>query len=405
MIGFWISAVVILAATLAVLLRVMLRGRGGSAAAGGELAVYRDQLAEVERDLERGVLAEDQADAARLEIKRRILAASEADTAAAAAARPVPPTLRGAALTAIGLLLPVGSLGLYLVLGSPTVPDQPLSARQSAAPAVAGERNEMAELTDRLAAQLEKDPSRPDGWLLLGRSYRTIEKYAKAADAFLRALDLTDRDPNILSEYGELLMLAHAGQVSEPALAAFREARDRDPTEPLARFYLGVARAQQGDALAALQEWIDLIAVSPAGAPWLADVQARIREVAAETGIDVASITPSAGLPPPPAPPEMAGGTPGMTPVPSVPPSVPPAGTAALPAPSAEDVKAASEMTAEDRQEMIRSMVEGLAARLEDEPDAAVGWRRLARAYQVLGEAEKAEEALARAEAAEKKAP
>ncbi len=403
MIGFWVAAVAILAAVLGSLLWVLLRGRSAPAT-GGELAVYRDQLAEVERDLERGVLAEDQAEAARLEIKRRMLAASEADTEASKTARPVPPSVRGAALTAIALLIPVGSLGLYLVLGSPGAPDLPLAERRDRAPAVAEgtpeQHQEMADLTARLAAQMEKDPSRPEGWLLLGRSYRTLEQYDNAAAAFRRALDLTGRVPAILSEYGELLVLAQEGEVPDTALAAFREARDRDPTEPRARFYIGVAKAQQGDVRAALQEWIDLVAVSPAGAPWLPDVRGRMQATANQAGIDLASLSPSEDLPEPP-PPMEAPQAPGMPPTSG---GQPPA-AAMGPGPSAEDMEAASEMTPEERQSMIRGMVEGLAARLEENPDDPAGWRRLARAYQVLGEPEKAEEALARAEAAEQGKP
>lgn len=397
MIGLWIGVAVLLAAVLAALLWGLLRKRPDAVPEGGELAVYRDQLSEVERDLERGVLAEDQAEAARLEIKRRMLAAAEADAAAASAARPVPPGLRGAALTAMVLIVPLGSLGLYLYLGSPGVPDLPLAQRERAAPAVAdGGQHEMADLTERLAAQLEKEPDRPEGWLLLARSYRTLENYAKAGEAFQRALQLTGRDPSILAEYGELLIIAHEGQVSEPALDVFLEVRDVDPTEPRARFYIGLAKAQQGDARAALQEWVDLVAVSSAGAPWLNEVRRQMQTLASQAGIDVASISPSDGLPKPPPAPQVAMPAPGDTV-----PAAPPAGSAGMSGPSAEDMEAAAEMTPEDRQAMIRSMVEGLAARLEENPDDAAGWRRLARAYQVLGEAEKAQEALARAEAAE----
>lgn len=399
MIALWIAAAVLLAAVLAVLLRVLLRGGSRDVAADNDLAVYRDQLAEVERDLDRGVLAADQAEAARTEIKRRMLAAAEVDAAVAESARPVPPTLRGAVITAIVLLIPVGSLGVYALLGSPAAPDMPFAARSDRVPALADAeaQHEMAGLAERLAAQMEQDPSRPEGWLLLARSYRTMERYGDAVNAFEQAAGLMDRDPAVLSEMGETLILAHDGQVPKPALVLFREALDKSPAEPRARFYLGVAKTQQGDPRGAVQEWLDLLAVTPAGAPWAADVQGQIQAVASENGIDVAAMSPSPGLPEPPAPPV-------ATAPPVEAPAAPPSG-AVLPAPSREDMEAASEMTPEERQDMIRSMVEGLAARLEDEPDDAAGWRRLARAYQVLGETEKAKDALARAEAAEAKKP
>ncbi len=395
MIGLWIAAAVIVAAVLGALLRTLLLGGRSELAADNDLAVYRDQLAEVERDVERGILAEDQAEAARTEIKRRMLAAADADAAVAASARPVPPALRGAVITAIAILIPAGSLGIYTLTGSPSAPDMPLASRGDRAPAMAEAeaQHEMAGLTERLAEQMEKDPNRPEGWLLLARSYRTMQRYNDAASAFGKAAELTDRDPAVLSEMGEALILGEGGKVPETALKLFREGVDKSPTEPRSRFYLGVAKAQQGDPKGAVQEWLDLLAVSPPDAPWAADVQGQIRVVAAENGIEVAAMTPSPGLPEPPAAPVVT------APAPQAP-MAPPFG-AALPAPSNEDMKAASEMTPEERQQMIRSMVEGLAARLEDEPGDAAGWRRLARAYQVLGETEKAKDALARAEKAE----
>jgi len=233
----------------------------------------------------------------------------------------------------------------------------------------------MERLTARLAQQMEKQPDRVDGWLLLGRSLRTLENYDEASRAFERALALTGRAPDVLSEYGEILVLAHGGRVAEPARRVFEETLRAAPAEPRARYYLGLAKAQQGDPRAALQDWVDLIAVSPPDAPWLADIRREIQGVATAAGIDAETLAPSAGLSAP-----------------------------AAPGPSAEDAKAAAEMSPAERDAMIRGMVEGLAARLEDQPGDADGWRRLARAYEVLGEPEKAKDALAQAEAAERKA-
>ena len=374
----WIAAGGLIALTLAALLGAFLRARPSAAARGDyDLAVYRSQLDEVERDVERGILAPDLAEATRLEIKRRMLAAAggaDPQTVAPAAGT-VAPAWRGAMLALMVVLVPAASIGLYLLVGSPTVPDQPLAARSVATRTAAQERAEMERLTARLAQQMEKQPDRVDGWLLLGRSLRTIANYDEAMRAFERALALTGRAPDVLSEYGELLVLAHGGRVAEPARRVFEETLKAVPTEPRARYYLGLAKAQQGDPRAALQDWVDLIAVSPPDAPWLADIRREIQGVAAAAGIDAKTLAPRTGLSAP-----------------------------AAPGPSAEDAKAAAEMSPAERDAMIRGMVEGLAERLKDQPDDADGWRRLARAYEVLGEPEKAKDALAQAEAAEKKA-
>lgn len=390
MIALWIAVALLLGLTLLVLVGTLLRARPAAPSRRDyDMAIYRDQLGEVERDVERGVLAADQAEAARLEIKRRMLAAADGAPEAPSAGA-VPPAWRGAILALIVVLVPAGSLGVYMMLGSPGLPDLPLAERHGEGRADPAQQAEMERLTARLAAQMEQQPDRVEGWMLLGRSLRTLEKYGEAAKAFERALALTHRAPEVLSEYGELLVLAQDGRVPDPAIKAFEEVLAADPTEPRARFYLGMAKAERGDAAGAVQAWIDLLAVSPPDAPWLTDVRRHIRLTAEAAGLDATIVKPSPGLPAPSA-------------ATAVRPSGPPGG-AAMPGPSAEDLKAAEQMSSEDRQAMIRSMVERLAERLQDNPDDAAGWRRLARAYEVLGEADKAKDALARAEAAEKKA-
>jgi len=370
----WIAVAALIALTLAALLAALLRARPPAVSrADYDVVVYRSQLDEVERDLDRGILAPDLAEAARLEIKRRMLAAA-GDAAAPPPGGSGAPAWRGATLALLVVLVPVASIGLYLGLGSPGMSDRPLAARTEATRTAAHEEAEMARLTARLAQQMERQPDRVDGWLLLGRSLRTLGQYDDAARAFERALALTGRAPDVLSEYGELLVLAHGGRVAEPARRAFDEVLRAAPDEPRAHYYLGLAKAQAGDARGALQAWVDLIAVSPPDAPWVADVRREIRGVAEAAGIDAGTLAPSPDLP----------------------------GSAVTDL-GEEDMRAAEGMSAEERDAMIRAMVEGLALRLEDEPDDADGWRRLARAYQVLGEPDKARDALRRAEAAEKK--
>jgi cytochrome c-type biogenesis protein CcmH len=378
----WIAAGGLIALTLTVLLIGLLRARPSATARGDyDVAVYRSQLGEVERDVERGILAPDLAEAARLEIKRRMLAAAGGvglQSAVASPAGTVAPAWRGAMVALVVVLVPVASIGLYLLVGSPGLPDRPLASRTLATWTAGQEQAEMERLTARLAEQMEKQPDRVDGWLLLGRSLRTIENYDEAARAFERALALTGRAPDVLSEYGEILVLAHGGRVAEPARRVFEETLMAVPAEPRARYYLGLAKAQQGDPRAALQAWVDLIAVSPPDAAWLTDIRREIQGVATASGIDAKTLVPSAGL-------SASAATP------------PP------PGPSVEDVEAVAGMSAAERDAMIRGMVEGLAERLKDEPDDADGWRRLARAYEVLGETAKARDAIRRAEAAEKK--
>lgn len=378
---FWIVAAVLVVVTLAVLLWPLIVGRAAPVAGRAEfdLAVHRDQLAEIERDLARGLFDDAEAEAARTEIRRRALAAAEAAETEAVETEATG-LRRRAGLAALAVLIPLGAMSTYMALGAPGIPDAPLASRPAPAATADGHTGDTGNMVARLAAQLERNPGDVQGWLLLARSFSTMERYADAARAYARAIDSGGASAAVRAEYGESLVMAAAGSVPDRAAEIFRAVVAEDPTEPRARFFLGLFKVQRDDLAGALQEWVDLRAVTPPGAPWMAEVEGRIAAAASALGRDPASLAPTPGLP------EIVRRQDG-----------PPAG--APPMPSAEDVKAASEMSAEDRESMIRGMVEGLAARLEDQPDDRDGWLRLARAYEVLGEPGKAAEARARAAA------
>lgn len=381
----WIAALVLTAATLAVLVVPLLRRDAASVPARSEfdMAVYRDQLAEVDRDVERGLLDPGQADAARLEVKRRMLAAAGEPSTSRPEPRPgsFRSRRRVVSVILVSVIVPAAAFGLYLVLGMPRIPDQPLAARQgpvqtAESPADGSVSSEMTmeEAVARLADRLEANPGDLRGWLLLGRSYLSMERYADAVEAYGQAFRLAPGRADVASAYGEALVAAADGEVTSDAKEAFSAAATQDPLDPRARYYLALHGAQQGDAKGALQGWVDLVAISPPDSPWLRVVNQQIARAAEELGVEPASIKPSAE-------------------------AQALAEAAALPAPSQADRDAAAAMSEQERETMVRSMVDRLASRLEAEPDDLAGWQRLARAYEVLGEAEKAKEARARAEA------
>jgi cytochrome c-type biogenesis protein CcmH len=258
------------------------------------------------------------------------------------------------------------------------------------------------QLVARLLKRLEADPNNVDGWVLLGRTYLTIGKFEGALAAYRKAMEVGNRHPEIVTDYAEALVLSGKGQVGPEAQGLFEDIAEADPYNPRAGYYLGLGLAQRGNLKAALQAWVDLRAVSPPGSPWLEMVDLQIARAAEDLQVAPWSVKPSAKalalaktMPAPAAPAAME--TPGAT---SARPSAP---STQPPGPSAEDVKAASGMSAADRQTMIRTMVQRLADRLQENPDDLSGWQRLARAYEVLGETEKAKDAHARVEALAKK--
>ncbi|HLB79681.1 MAG TPA: c-type cytochrome biogenesis protein CcmI [Dongiaceae bacterium] len=352
----WIVVALMTAATLAIVLVPLLRARRAAVAgrAAYDLRVYRAQLKEIDRDLERGLLGEAEARAARLEIERRMLAAADAGDGAPAGGTQLESRVRAAAAIALAAALPFGAVMLYLALGTPGAPDLPLAARQTeqpADPAMAA----VAEMVERLALRLEETPDDAEGWARLGRSYLVLGRYAESVSAYERAMKLTGDRPDLAGEYGESLVLLHDGQVSAVARQAFETALAGDPGEPRSRYYLALGAAQAGDLQAALDGWVALAKDAPPDAPWLAAVRARIDDVAGQLGVDVATLAP-----------------------------------APAPAPSSDA----------DQAQMIRGMVDGLAARLAANPRDLDGWLMLARSYRVLGEPDKAQGALQSASAA-----
>ena len=381
MISLVVGAALLTVVTIGVLLLPLVRKRRSPTETRSrfDMRVYRDQLAEVDRDAARGLLGAEEAEAARVEVKRRMLAAVEADEPRRNAA----PNGRGIAelAGAIVLIVPAAAVSLYLALGAPHNPDQPLAQRRSdlATTAVGDEQQlgSLEEVAAQLAKKLESRPDRAEGWFLLGRAYMTLNRFQDAVTALRRACDLAPDQPEVAGAYAEALIAEAGGQVSSAARQALQKVLALDPMSAQARFLLALDRAQQGDLRGAVQGWVDLVAIAPADAGWLTMVHQHLEKAAAQAGIDPASVQPS-----PEARALIAGTEPG---------------------PGADDVAAAREMSTEQRAEMTRGMVDRLATRLRDKPDDLEGWRRLTRAYEVLGEADKARDAQARVDALERR--
>ncbi len=340
-----------------------------------DLEIYRDQLRELERDVERGVIAAEEAEAARLEIERRMLAATASGGQENARASSEPRTGALMVAFALGVLVPLAAGGLYLWQGAPGLESKPYAAREEERKAMAADEQapNIEEMVARLAARLEKQPDDLQGWLMLARSYGVLERYDDSIAALQRAVEISNNDPGVIALLGEARVFAAEGVVTPAAKKDFENALARDASEPAARFYLALAKAQAGDVRGALDDWVALERDTPSDAPYLASLRARIEATAQSLGIDVASLRPAAK---------------------------PAAGSSnEQPGPSQADIAAAQEMSADDQQAMIRSMVERLAQRLETQPDDLKGWVRLARSYRVLGEKEKARDAYARAAA------
>lgn len=322
-------------------------------------AVYRQQLEEVDKDLERGLIDQDAAAAARTEIARRLLAAHDRTETKEAAPKPAWPVRLGQIVAV--LALPIFALGLYLVVGSPDLPDQPLAMRMTAPT-----QNQSIEvLIARVEKHLEENPQDGQGWDVVAPVYMRVGKPREAANAYQNAIRLLGPSVRRMTDLGEALTVANNGVVSADARGAFEQAIKLDQTAVKPRFFLALALGQEGKKEDAIAAWQDLLNGADPREPW---VPVARQELAALGG-DV---------------PETA---------------------APLRGPSQEDMAAAEDMSAEDRSQMIAGMVQGLAERLQSEGGSPKEWGQLLRAYMVMGNKDKAEEAFKQAAVAFKDDP
>jgi cytochrome c-type biogenesis protein CcmH len=342
-------------------------------------AIYRDQLAEIQRDLERGVLDPAQAAAARLEIERRLLATESADRSAESMVKSAP--VDGVTVVMLACFVSAGAVALYLALGSPKLKDQPFASRAGASAVAEDDSQAPADLASSLAsleAKLKEHPDDAEGWLLLARTQGVLQRWSDAAESYLKAIALTQEGAEAEAGYGEMLVKLADNQVTPAAREAFTKAIAKDPADPASRFYLALGDAQAGKEKEAVAAWTKLIDDAPPDAEWVDMVRSNVKQTAARAGIPVPK---EAERPPP----QVA--------------------SAGEKGPSAADMEAAAQMSPEQRQQMIRGMVAGLAARLKDNPNDLAGWQRLATAYRVLGEEDKAKEAAAHVAALQSAAP
>lgn len=344
--ALWLVLALMTAVALLAIVLPFLRG-GEIVPTGSDVAVYKDQLAEVDRDLEAGLIGDADAEAARVEVSRRLLRAAEVSDAD----HPSSPTntkmrTRRLATLAVALVfLPTLATSVYLRLGSPGA-----ASAGSAADEAALSSDDL--MVDAMVTQVEdylKDtPNDGRGWEALAPVYMRLGRYDDAVRAWQNTIanlgDSADREENL----GESLVAAADGAVTKEAKRAFDQALSIDPNNVAARFYTGLAAKQEGRRDKAAEIWRDLIAKASPDAEWtdtVRDALARLDE-----------------------------------------PSV---AAADSPQPS-EDQQAA----------MIRSMVDGLAARLQTDGRDLEGWLRLVRSYYVLGDRAKANAAIADAQTA-----
>ncbi|MEJ6394916.1 c-type cytochrome biogenesis protein CcmI [Gymnodinialimonas sp. 2305UL16-5] len=338
-------------------------------AAAYDLRVYRDQLAEIDRDVARGIVTEDEAERARTEVSRRILEADRALQREGHDNQAGKFGLMGITV-ALGISL-VGAFGVYSMIGAPGYADLPLATRidivetaranrpdQATAEAQAPQRPrpevdpERLELVEQLRGVMELRTGDVEGLTLLAANEAMLGNFRAAHNAQSRLLTLLGEDATGRHwiDYAEMMIFAAGGYVSPEAEEALLRGLELEPRDGTARYYAGEMYAQQGRPDLALPIWSNLLGESRPDAPWVEPIQLQISSVARAAG---AAFDPAA-LPQPSGP-------------------------------TAADIAAAQGLSPDEQREMIEGMVSGLADRLATEGGTPQDWAQLITAYGALG--------------------
>jgi cytochrome c-type biogenesis protein CcmH len=301
-------------------------------------AVYRDQLSGLDAEIKSGQVPAKEARALRTEIARRILAEGTPTPAKFSNASRVMPFV-------FALLIPAIALPAYLHAGHPALPDTPLVARLDNAVA----SNDLAAMVAQVENHLAEKPNDVNGWKILAPVYTELGRYRDSANAFQQILRLSEPTAELHANMGEAMVMDGNGLVSSLAARTFKAALELDASNPKARYYNALALKQEGKKDAAREEFQSLLQTSPPDAPW--------RKIVEQDLADLAK----------------------------------------APTLSDEQIATGQDMKTEDRQQMIKSMVDGLEQKLGDNSNDIDGWMRLIRARTVLGETDRARAALVKA--------
>ena len=365
----WISFALLSAAVATLLIRTAGR-KAESGTNSPDLDVYRDQLDELESDVARGVIEADQAAAARAEIARRLLKQADAEAPANRARTSKHTAFAEKLLLACAAAVPVLSLVLYLSIGSPGLPGNPLAERLASAPNAAAPIDMIA----KVEARLREKPDDGQGWAVIAPVYLSMGRAPDAAIAFARAISLLGENPERLLGLAKANVMANNGMVNEPARKALQRLADLDPDRVEAKFWLAVYDEQNGRPDAAAAAYLALLSKGPADAPWRKAVEERLAAVTGKSGAAPAS--PASGMTPPVLAP--AGST-----------------TADAKGPTpAEFVAAAQKLSPDMREQMIGRMVGKATDAIKTNPQDVAAWSRIVTGHAALGKRPDAQSAL-----------
>ncbi len=307
------------------------------------VAVYRSQLLELEREIASGKLNKAEGESLRAEIARRLLQADrDADVETKNSLASQPSKMRP---LLFALMIPAISIPFYLWQGAPQAPDVPLAARIEKAV----ENQDLEAMIVQVEKQIAAKPNDAKGWSIIAPVYMQMGRSSDAASAYQQLLRLEPPTADRFANLGEALVVAGEGIVSTEAVLAFKQAVAMDAKHAKASFYIGISLKQEGKTAEARQHFEEMLKSAPAKAQWRTAVEGQIAALAKAPNL------------------------------------------------SDEQIAAGQNMAQGDQEKMIKGMVDGLEQKLSVDANNIEGWLRLIRARTVLGETDKAKQALSKA--------
>lgn len=354
---FWIAAAFITFLVTASVLYPLTRGsRSAVPEASYDREIYKARLNEIDNDLAIDRISADEAEAAKAEEGRRLINSSQSgsDTKSTSSKGSNKSAIVGAVI-----FLPLFTMLIYLLSGTPDLSDQTLAVRLKADP----ERQSITNLLERAEVQLVRNPNDGKGWSIVAPVYLRLGRIDDAVNAFRNTLRLLGETPERMSSLGEALVISSQGVVTDEAFDLFTRATKSSQGHVKSKFFLALAMGQNGQPAKAVTAWEQLLAQAQADAPWVPVAKANLEAQLGLLGKSSKEATVTTGLP----------------------------------GPTKDDIQAAGQMDASSRNAMIEGMVANLAEKLAEDPTNDAGWRRLIRSYTVLGKSEEALQAIGEA--------
>ena len=293
MILFWLVCALFIVIAFAFVLPTALQGNDKNQVAMADerklanIAVYKDQLSELEADLQNGIVSQEQYAQDRDEIERRLLE----DTAGAGGVKrepaAAPPANRSTAY-ALALGLPLIAVIFYLQVGNPQSITNPNEATTSStAPMAAGGERTQEQIeanVTALAKRLQSDPNNLEGWKMLARSYNSMERWGEAAGAYAKATELSPKDADLMAEYAFVSAMASGQRLEGQPMELINRALKLDPDNAKALQLAGSAAFQAKDYTKAIQYWERVLQRVPPDSEAGQAMQERINEAKSLAG-------------------------------------------------------------------------------------------------------------------------